>query len=145
MWTLIFSVKLSYNAKWAEIPFSKRLITSSSRDLQENETCSSQNMPKIKPLQGLIHMLHPTSEGQFLGSDKLLKLNLAAAHEAKGRIHCSRTIHLPLIKAPHGVSVVEVHPARIIVEAYTQALRHGEHTVARVTGGGCSCCGNRGG
>lgn len=88
---------------------------------------------------------HLSSEGQFLGCDELLQLNLATAHEAKGRIHRSRTIHLPLVKAPHGVGVVKVHPARVVIQANAQPLRHGKYAVAGVTGCGSRRWGNGGG
>lgn len=80
--------------------------------------------------------LRPSSEGQSLGGDEILQLNLAAAHETEGRVHSSRTVHLPLVKAPHGVGVIKVHSAGVIIEAYAQALRHGKHAAARVTGRG---------
>lgn len=88
---------------------------------------------------------HPSSEGQFLGCDELLQLNLATAHEAKGWIHRSWTIHLPLVKAPHGVGVVKVHPARVVIQANAQPLWHGKYAVAGVTGCGSGRWGNGGG
>lgn len=86
---------------------------------------------------------HLSSEGQFLCCDELLQLNLAAAHKAKGRIHRSWTIHLPLIKAPHGVGIVKVYPARVVIQANTQPLWHGKYAVAGVTGCGSGRWGNR--
>ena len=72
-------------------------------------------------------------------------MNLAAAHEAERGIHRSRTIHLPLIKAPHGVGVVKIHPAGVIVETHAQALWHGKHAVAGVGGRSCGRGGDGGG
>lgn len=92
-----------------------------------------------------VSTLQLSSEGQFLGCDELLQLNLATAHEAKGRIHRSWTIHLPLVKAPHGVGVVKVYPARVVIQANAQPLRHGKYAVAGVTGCGSGRWGNRGG
>lgn len=76
------------------------------------------------------------SEGQFLGRDELLQLHPAAAHQAEGRVHGSGAVHLPLVKAPHGVGVVEVHAARVVIQAHAQPLRHGEHAVAGRRRGG---------
>lgn len=83
-----------------------------------------------------------SSEGQFPCCDELLQLNLATAHEAKGRIHRSWTIHLPLVKAPHGISVVKVYPARVVIQANTQPQRHGKYAVAGVTDCGSGRWGN---
>lgn len=74
---------------------------------------------------------HPPfpSENEFLSSDELLQLNLPAAHKAKSRIHGSRTVHLPLVKAPHGVGVIEVHSLSVVIQAYADTLRHGQHAI----------------
>ena len=91
--------------------------------------------------------LGASSEGQPLGRDEILQLDFAAAHETEGRVHSSRTVHLPLVKAPHGVGVIKVHSAGVVIEAHAQTLRHGKHAVARVTGRGRGCgrgCGGGG-
>lgn len=97
---------------------------------QGDETCSLPlpSLPPFLPPSGNERDAAP-SEGQFLGRDELLQLHPAAAHQAEGRVHGAGAVHLPLVKAPHGVGVVEVHAARVVIQAHAQPLRHGEHAV----------------
>lgn len=80
---------------------------------------------------------------EALGCDELLQVDGSAPHEAERRVHGSRTVHLTLIEAAHGVSVVKEDAAGIVVEADADSLRQGQDAAAVVSCGcGVGCFGN---
>ena len=68
-----------------------------------------------------------------------------SAHEAEGGVHGPGALHLPLVKAPHGVRVIEVHAARVVIQAHAHALRHGQHALTGHRGDQCRGRGGGGG
>lgn len=72
---------------------------------------------------------------EALGCDELLQVDGSAPHEAKRRVHGSRTVHLTLVEAAHRVGVVEENTAGIIVEADADSLRERQDAAAVVSSG----------
>lgn len=62
-------------------------------------------------------------------------MNRPTAQEAERRVHGTRTVHLSFIEAAHGVGVVEKHPSRVVVQADSDSLRHGQDAAAVIPGG----------
>lgn len=75
---------------------------------------------------------------EALGCNELLQVDGSTSHEAKRWVHDTGTVHLTLVKASHGVGVVEEDTSGVVVQTDSDSLRKGEDAAAGLAHAGGS-------